>query len=552
MSAKRNLLYSTNTLALAIVLFFILVIINGLSKKAFKRLDLTESKRYTISKSTKKLLGQLDDIVRVEAYFSEAPDQVKLIKDEVKDMLDEYDAFASGNLQIEFINPTEDDDLKQKLRMKGIPEIQVQVREKDKIEVRNAYMGLAVVYGDKQEVIPVIQKTTTLEYDLTSAILKTTRKEAKTVGFLEGHDEVDIYGQGFENLRRELGKQYTLRKIDVSQGSSIEGDVSTLIVAGPQSPLQANEKYEIDQFLMNGGKIVFLVDAVKMAPGSIQASPLSTGLTDLLSHYGIQLGNNLVQDISHDNLTYSQGGFMTITRPYPFFIKVLKSYQYSTGSTSEGFPADSVATSGLDSLVLPWSTSLSVVAKEGISTTIMAKTSNQAWTAQAPYNLDPTRMFTPPSSVKNSYPVAVLLAGEFTSFYAGKEIPSASNGDGDGDGDGEEDTENKNKDRKTVEKSPPTQIVVVGTSQFLRQPRVDGLTFFQNSIDYITLGSSLIGIRSKQISDRSFKTDPSTFARLTIKVLCIGAIPLLVALFGLFRFFSRMRAKRMVETYGRV
>ena len=544
MSAKRNLLYSTNTLALAIVLFFILVIINGLSKKAFKRLDLTESKRYTISKSTKKLLGQLDDIVRVEAYFSEAPDQVKLIKDEVKDMLDEYDAFASGNLQIEFINPTEDDDLKQKLRMKGIPEIQVQVREKDKIEVRNAYMGLAIVYGDKQEVIPVIQKTTTLEYDLTSAILKTTRKEAKTVGFLEGHDEVDIYGQGFENLRRELGKQYTLRKIDVSQGSSIEGDVSTLIVAGPQSPLQANEKYEIDQFLMNGGKIVFLVDAVKMAPGSIQASPLSTGLTDLLSHYGIQLGNNLVQDISHDNLTYSQGGFMTITRPYPFFIKVLKSYQYSTGSTSEGFPADSVATSGLDSLVLPWSTSLSVVAKEGISTTIMAKTSNQAWTAQAPYNLDPTRMFTPPSSVKNSYPVAVLLAGEFTSFYAGKEIPSASNGDGD--------TENKNKDRKTVEKSPPTQIVVVGTSQFLRQPRVDGLTFFQNSIDYITLGSSLIGIRSKQISDRSFKTDPSTFARLTIKVLCIGAIPLLVALFGLFRFFSRMRAKRMVETYGRV
>ena len=546
MSAKRNLLYSTNTLALAIVLFVILVIINGLSKKAFKRLDLTESKRYTISKSTKKLLGQLDDIVRVEAYFSEAPDQVKLIKDEVKDMLDEYDAFASGNLQIEFINPTEDDDLKQKLRMKGIPEIQVQVREKDKIEVRNAYMGLAVVYGDKQEVIPVIQKTTTLEYDLTSAILKTTRKEAKTVGFLEGHDEVDIYGQGFENLRKELGKQYTLRKIDVSQGSPIEGDVSTLIVAGPQSPLQANEKYEIDQFLMNGGKIVFLVDAVKMAPGSIQASPLSTGLTDLLSHYGIQLGNNLVQDISHDNLTYSQGGFMTITRPYPFFIKVLKSYQYSTGSTSEGFPADSVATSGLDSLVLPWSTSLSVVAKEGVSTTIMAKTSNQAWTAQAPYNLDPTRMFTPPSSVKNSYPVAVLLAGEFTSFYAGKEIPSASNEDG------EEDTENKNKDRKTVEKSPPTQIVVVGTSQFLRQPRVDGLTFFQNSIDYITLGSSLIGIRSKQISDRSFKTDPSTFARLAIKVLCIGAIPLLVALFGLFRFFSRMRAKRMVETYGRV
>ena len=103
---------------------------------------------------------------------TEAPDQVKLIKDEVKDMLDEYDAFASGNLQIEFINPTEDDDLKQKLRMKGIPEIQVQVREKDKIEVRNAYMGLAVVYGDKRS--HPCHTNHYLEYDLTSAILKTT------------------------------------------------------------------------------------------------------------------------------------------------------------------------------------------------------------------------------------------------------------------------------------------------------------------------------------------------------------------------------------------
>ena len=298
MSIKRSLLYSSNTLALAVIVFVILVLANYFSKRSFVRFDLTESKRYTISKSTKKLLGQLDDIIRIEAYFSDAPDQIKLIKDEVQDMLDEYDAFADGDLQIEFINPSDDEDLKQRLRMKGIPEIQVQVREKDKIEVRNAYMGLAVVYGDKQEVIPVIRETTTLEYDLTSAILKTTRKEAKTVGFLEGHDEVDVYGQGFEVLKRELDKQYSVRKVDVSDGSAIDSDVSTLVIAGPQTPLQAREKYEIDQYLMNGGKAVFLVDAVKMPQGSIQATPLSTGLSDLLAHYGIQLGNNLVHDIS--------------------------------------------------------------------------------------------------------------------------------------------------------------------------------------------------------------------------------------------------------------
>ena len=231
MSIKRSLLYSSNTLALAVIMFVILVFANYFSKRSFVRFDLTESKRYTISKSTKKLLGQLDDIIRIEAYFSDAPDQIKLIKDEVQDMLDEYDAFANGDLQIEFINPSDDEDLKQRLRMKGIPEIQVQVREKDKIEVRNAYMGLAIVYGDKQEVIPVIRETTTLEYDLTSAILKTTRKETKTVGFLEGHDEVDVYGQGFEVLKRELDKQYTVRKVDVSDGNAIDSDVSTSTTA---------------------------------------------------------------------------------------------------------------------------------------------------------------------------------------------------------------------------------------------------------------------------------------------------------------------------------
>ena len=545
MSIKRSLLYSSNTLALALIMFVILVFANYFSKRSFVRFDLTESKRYTISKSTKKLLGQLDDIIRIEAYFSDAPDQIKLIKDEVQDMLDEYDAFADGDLQIEFINPSDDEDLKQKLRMKGIPEIQVQVREKDKIEVRNAYMGLAVVYGDKQEVIPVIRETTTLEYDLTSAILKTTRKETKTVGFLEGHDEVDVYGQGFEVLKRELDKQYSVRKVDVSDGSAIDSDVSTLVVAGPQTPLQAREKYEIDQYLMNGGKAVFLVDAIKMPQGSIQATPLSTGLSDLLAHYGIQLGNNLVQDISHDSLTYSQGGFMTITRPYPYFIKILKSYQYSAGAASEGFPAESVITGRMDSLVLPWASSLSVVTKEGIEVTNLAKTSTQAWTAQAPYSLDPTRMFTPPSSVKDAYPVAVLLSGEFASFYEGQEIPEITS-------DGDEPPDDKDKDRKTVNKSQPTQIVVVGTSQFLRQQRLDGITFLQNSIDYITLGSELIGIRSKRISDRTFKEEPNAFTRLAIKILCIGVIPLMVALFGLFRYFFRMRAKRMVETYGRV
>ena len=169
--AIKKLLYGTNTVVLALVILGIVLAINFLSKRFFNRLDLTENKMYTISKSTKKKLKELDDVVRIAAYFSKSPVQVSRIRGEVKDKLDEYDAFGSGNLKIDFLPIGDDEDFKQNLRFMGIPEVQVNVREKDKIEVANVYMGIAILYEDKKEVIPVIQNTSSLEYDLTSAII---------------------------------------------------------------------------------------------------------------------------------------------------------------------------------------------------------------------------------------------------------------------------------------------------------------------------------------------------------------------------------------------
>ena len=545
--ASKTLKYSGNTLAFILVVFGIVALINFLSSRRFIRADLTADKRYTISQSTKNVLDRLDDIVTIDVYFSRQPPRVAQIRQSVRDMLEEYRAF-SKNLEINFIDPaTGDEALKQKLRFMGIPEVQVNVIEKDKAEVANVYMGIAILYEDKKEVLPVVQTTANLEYDLTSAILKVTSKEVKTVGFLSGHDEIDVFDQAFGPLRQELGRQYEVKNVPIDGGKAIEADVATLIIAGPKKELTEREKYEIDQFIMRGGRALFLIDPILIQYEGLNVTPLQTGLNDLLEHYGITLNDNLVLDVSVGQLTYSQG-FMTVTTDYAYFIKVMKEYRYRTGETSDGLSQDSIITSQLESLMLPWAGSLELLPQgdPSIEMIALAKTSRGGWTAQSPYNINPTnRQFQPPASVQQVHTVAASLSGVFKSFYADKAIPPAESSES-AEGVTAKPAE---EERTTKTESETTQIVVVGNSQFLQQGRPDGQLFFLNTVDWLTLGEELINIRSHGATERPLK-EISESEKFFLKFISIAGVPILVVAFGLVRFILRRRAKRMVEAYG--
>ena len=193
-SLSRKISASTNFLFFVLIIVGFLVLINFLATRHFGRLDLTQNKLYTLSDSSKKVVSTLDDIVKVTCYFSKnLPSYVIPLKQQVSDILDEYRAYAKGNIQIEFLDPTEDPALAQKLRFMGIPQVQLNIMEKDQASATNVYMGVAVSYEDKQEVIPFVKDVNNLEYEITSSILKVTRKEKKTVGFLTGHEEHTIY-----------------------------------------------------------------------------------------------------------------------------------------------------------------------------------------------------------------------------------------------------------------------------------------------------------------------------------------------------------------------
>ena len=540
--ANKRIKHGGNTFALVVIIFGILALINFLSARRFIRADLTEDQRYTISNATKDVLGALDDIVTITAYFSTAPAEVAQIRRNVRDMLDEYNAF-SKNLQIDFVNPANFDDAqKQELRFKGIPEVQINVYKQDKAEIANVYMGISISYSGKEEVLQVVQSTANLEYELTSTILKVTAKEAKTVGFLTGHGEFDINDQNYQQFRQLLDKngqgQYNITPVSLQDGKAVDNTVTTLVIAGVKQALTEREKYELDQFIMRGGKAVFLVDPIQLQPGTLQGTPLSTGLNDLLEHYGTKLGNNLLVDRRfHDNARF-QRGFMTVFQPYRYFVKIVKP----------NFSTEHTITNQLETLTLPWTSSLEVITKEGITATTLATTSESGQIVQGYYNLSPD--FPIPDAETQAYPVAVALEGKFKSFYADKEIPSVATDDTTSGADNEAPVPTQDTEaRTTITESAQTQIIVIGTAQFLTQMRPDGINFFLNTVDWLTFGDALIGIRSQAITNRPLR-DVSEIEKNLIKYLCIVGIPLLVVIFGLVRYFLKNRAKRMVEAFS--
>ena len=542
---NKRIKYGGNTLAVVAIIFGIFVLINFLSTRRFIRADLTEDKRYTISKATKNVLGSLDDIVTITAYFSTNPAEVAQIRRSIRDVLDEYNAF-SKKLQIDFVNPADfNDGQKQELRFKGIPEVQINVVKKDKAEIANVYMGISIGYSGKEEILPVVRSTANLEYELTSTILKVTTKEAKTVGFLTGHGEFDINAQNYQQFRQLLDKnaqgQYNLTSVSLQDGKAVEDTVATVVIAGVTQPLTEHEKYELDQFIMRGGRAIFLVDPIQLQPGTLQAAPLSTGLNDLLEHYGAKLGNNLLLDRRFHDTARFQQGFMTVIQPYPYFVKIIKP----------NFSAEHSITNQLEAVTLPWTSSLEIVAKEGIAATPLAKTSEFGQSTQGYYNLMPNSPI--PDAELQAYTVAVALEGKFRSFYADKEIPPVATA---ADATDTAETETSTpveptETRATKTESEQTQIVVMGTAQFLSQLRPDGINFFLNTVDWLTLGDALIGIRSHTITDRPLR-EASEIEKNFIRYLCIIGIPLLVVIFGLLRYSLKRRAKQLVETYGSV
>lgn len=536
---NRKNLFASQSLTVLVIMLAILVVINLISIAHFGRLDLTEEKQYSLSDATKNTLKKLDDPLFVKVYFSQKlPPDLALVDQYVKDILAEYHSL-SGNLQVEFIDPAKDTSTEEEVANLGIPSIEMQMLEKDEFKVQKGYLGIALLYGDKKEIIPVVENTLNLEYDLTSAIKRLTAESLKKVAFLSGHQEHGIVSLPYNDpsqqqtadytaIREALAKNYQVTAFDSTTGTPISG-IDTLIVAGPKTEISAKEAYEIDQFIMNGGRVIFLLDQVQMAAG-LQAIPGKTGLEDMLKHYGVQINQDLVIDSINENVGFSSGQ-MQFYLPYPFWPKL----------TKDNFDQQNPIMAKLQTISFPWVSSISTTDISGIEIKSLATTSAKSSTVSQPFNLDPQQEFSPTDLRK--VPLVIEAKGKFSSFFADTGKPLS------------EDTK-EGKDEVAFSPSSATdsemlreskdqsQILIVADSDFIADDYLQRFpqngVFFLNAVDYLTLDSDLINIRSKSVAERPIK-ETSDNAKTWIKIINIILIPLLIITLGVVKFYLRKK-----------
>lgn len=552
MDFAQKFRYSANSIISTVLIFAIIFGINIFSKNHFTRIDLTENNLYTISDSTIDTLESLDDLVTVKVYFSEdLPPHFIGVKEEINDILSEYQAYARGNIRVRYIDPSSNEEFSTEVKSLGIPEVKMNVVGKDKLEVQSGYLGMGIFYGEKNEVIPVIQNTQNLEYELTSAITKVIRTEQKTIGFLSGHGEhgafeINPYLQSenfvqpdYTILRAELEKNYNVKQVDLLKNEAPLDDIDTLIIAGPKETLSEYEIFLIDQHIVNGKNVIFLINAVNIQPGLLASKADDIGLNNLLKNIGISVTADIAYDQkSHASASFSQGIF-NFAIPYPFWVK----------SAGENLSQDNPIVAYLDSVVFTWASPLTTEARDGITSETLASTTDSGGITNGNFQLDPNQ------KIQNQNPqilkMAVLQRGNFTSLFKDKDIPQKPvvedevNQENTSISSTTFDPQNK-KDLSEIASS----ILIVGDSQSFDDRTLrnfpQNLVFALNAIDALTLDRSLIDVRAKLISQKPLD-ETSDSQKTFIKWFGILFAPTLVILYGFTRMHLRNRKRKLAN-----
>ncbi len=522
------------------LVFGIIVLINIISINIFFRIDLTSNHIYTLSQASKNIVGNLDDKLVVKAYFTDnLPSPYNNTRRYLKEILDDYRNYSHGNLQYEILSPSDEAKLEEDAQRYGIQPVQVQTYREERAEAMKAYMGLVFLYSGKQETLPFIGQTQNLEYEITGVIRRLTEKQLKKVGILAGPDMPGLDKLG--RVSQGLNKFYNFTSVDASKNAAIPNDVSVLVVLSPKQQQQQmqmrqqqapptipdNLKFAIDQYVMNGGKVIFLLSKVSIASQQqFQfAQNVNVGVEDMLESYGIKINSDILMDkeCAYVNVPVQGGQFYTQI-PFPYYPKILNINR------------DISAFAGLSQVFLSFTSDLdtAIAGLKGLRVQPLLTTSPKTGINKDIAVIQTSGTMLPDSFFKYSnLTVGAIFTGQYQSFFKGKPIPS--------------DTSQGSSPAPTQikEQSPETKIILIGNSEFpqddFRGPD-ENLVFFSNMIDFMTDDVGLSEIRSKDATPQPLKPVDDSMKKI-IKYGLWAVPPALVLLYGVFRWRKRKAAK---------
>lgn len=529
----------------------IIVCLNILLTPYFFRLDLTEDKRYSVAQVSKTMLEGLSEKVYVEVYLSGSlnPDYERL-KKAIKDKLDEFEIYAAKGLEYHFVDPNAITDKKirenyfAQLVKKGVQYRYFLEEEGGKKEEKIIFPGALIAYQGRE--VPVMfvkgkkvasqqeelnEAVEGVEFELISGLRKLSSDNVKNIAFIEGHGEVSQ--EEVSDISATLSDFYHVDRTKINDSTDLN-KYATIIIAAPEKPFTEKEKLYLDQYVMKGGSLLMLVDALNVYKDSLvngvtYALPYQLNLDDLLFKYGVRVNHTLLQDqfsgVMRIQTTHDQSQVMS----YPFYPVI---YNYS----------EHPIVRNLDAVITRFVNTIDTVKAEEVKKTPLLYTSNdtKVFTAPIQINLNSLRNESDPESFNAGvFPVGFLLEGRFSSLFANKPLPA--------------------KLDTFKETSSGGKIIVVADGDIIRNEfdparkqaiplgydvnmryQFSNKDFLVNAIDYLA-GEEIVNVRGKEIKLRPLDKEKLEGAEFFWQFINIVLPVILLIAFGVTRFYLRKR-----------
>ena len=557
--------YFNNTFSRVGGALLLLLVINYIAQQWHSRIDLTQDKRYTLSETTRKTLSQIQQPLVIDVLLKgNIPTEFKKLQTEAIQLLEEYTA-ANDHLIVNFVNPLEDepnaDAAIQNLINNGLQPLQIAQTEAGKSSVEYIFPWAVISDGKRVEKVRLfIDKLGTtdqervqnsvqrLEYNLTDALHKFTVKKQKKIAILRSNGTLeDVYLYDFLKTAREYYfiAPFTLDSVATNAEKTLKDleKFDLLLVAKPTSPFSDEQKQVIDQYIMNGGRVLWLIDQVNVSledmyktGGGAMAMPLDLNLTDMFFQYGFRLNYTLINDLYFSEIVVatgdgSQSRYMNI--PWVYNPMVLSSNNH-------------LINSNLDAVRLQFANGIDTL-KNGVKKMVLLSSSPFSKADGTPreinLRIDPKTM-NKELYKKGNIPLAVLLEGVFKSMYKDRVRPLEL------------------KENATL--SRPTKMIVVSDGDIIKNDfdsqhkmplelgfdrwtskYYDNKAFLQNATNYLLDDTEFLTLRNKKVQlaflDKEKVAESARAWQIKVFLYPLLVLVILMLLSG---YFYRRKNKR--------
>ena len=544
-------------------------------------IDLTSDKKHSFAKESITIINNLEDKLFIRVYLQgDFPAEFKKLQKSIEDLIKRFKLIENKNIDFEFINPNnvanENEKLalfKQLVKLKLSP-TDLEIKKEGKQVNQIIFPGAIIYYKEKQVAVNFLKQSPgkstvsnintsiqALEYEFVSAIEHLTKNNLTKIAFLEGNGELNeqqVYDITESVLKDNFNlsyhykvdrfniKEFSIDSAtnlpDLSRQTILLNTYKAIIIAKPTIPFNNLDKLLIDQYIMQGGKVLWLIDGIKASmdslknkSGSFIATKNNLNIDDQLLSYGVRVNSNLIQDLRSTKIPIITG--YSNSKPQQSYF----SWPYSALLVSD---SKHVISNGLDGIKCEFVSSIDTI-KNNIQKTILLHSSKESRLNPSPSKISLGILETPPLSTsynKKFLPIAILLEGEFESVFKNKLFQ-------------------KNKQIKFISKSVITKMIVISDGDMIANQlsksgaiyplgydknlkfTFDGNKHFLiNAVQYLCGDNSLSHIKEKELSLRMLNKKKIQENRFIIQMINIALPILLLLLFALF-FISYKKRK---------